>query len=172
MGRMVLCRTFHTAPEQGKRPEQGRGRMGYIPIFQVLKLFQVVCFNDISMAFRCPVLVPDTTVPVSCSVRQRNCNARVLISHYFSQHFASCSLVLFLCFFARQSVPLQSRCHGVFWLKSMQITVFFPTNGREAQTALSQDNLHHFGKTCILEMFFLWIETKWSEFYHFILSCV
>ena len=34
--------------------------MGYVPIFQVLKLFQVVCFNDISMAFRCPVLAPDT----------------------------------------------------------------------------------------------------------------
>ena len=25
-----------------------------------MKLFQVVCFNDISMAFRRPVLVPDT----------------------------------------------------------------------------------------------------------------
>ena len=34
--------------------------MGYIHSFQVLKLFQVVCFNDISMAFRCPVLVKDT----------------------------------------------------------------------------------------------------------------
>ena len=34
--------------------------MVYVPIFQVLKLFQVVCFNEISMAFRCPVLVPDT----------------------------------------------------------------------------------------------------------------
>ena len=54
MGCMVLCRTFHTASEQGQ------GRMGYVPIFQVLKLFQVVCFNDISMAFRCPVLVQDT----------------------------------------------------------------------------------------------------------------
>ena len=27
--------------------------------FQVLKLFQVVCFNCISMTFRCPVLAPD-----------------------------------------------------------------------------------------------------------------
>ena len=34
--------------------------MGNVPIFQVLKLFQVVCFNCISMAFRCPVLAPDT----------------------------------------------------------------------------------------------------------------
>ena len=33
--------------------------MGYVPIFQVLKLVQLVCFNDISMAFRCPG-VPDT----------------------------------------------------------------------------------------------------------------
>ena len=54
MACMVLRRTFHTAPEQGQ------GRMGYVPIFQDLNLFQVVCFNDISMAFRCPVLVPDT----------------------------------------------------------------------------------------------------------------
>ena len=54
MGCMVLCRTFHTTPEQGQ------GRMGYLPIFQVLKLFQAVCFNCISMALRCPVLVPDT----------------------------------------------------------------------------------------------------------------
>ena len=38
----------------------GIGRMGYVPIFQILKLFPVVCFNDISMAFRCPVLAPDT----------------------------------------------------------------------------------------------------------------
>ena len=53
-------RTFHTAPEQEQGSEQGQGRMGYEPIFQVLKLFQVVCFNDISMAFRCPVLAPDT----------------------------------------------------------------------------------------------------------------
>ena len=52
MGCMVLCRTFHTAPEQGQ------GRMWYAPIIQVLTLFQVVCFNGISMAFRCPVLVP------------------------------------------------------------------------------------------------------------------
>ena len=36
--------------------------MGYGPIFQVLKLFQVVCFNCITMAFRCPVLAPDTTI--------------------------------------------------------------------------------------------------------------
>ena len=52
MGCMVLWRTFRTAPEQGQ------WRIGYIPIFQLLKLFQVVCFNDISVAFRCPVLVP------------------------------------------------------------------------------------------------------------------
>ena len=48
MGCMVL-RTFHIAPEQGQGPVQGQGRMGYVPIFQVLKLLQVVCFNDISM---------------------------------------------------------------------------------------------------------------------------
>ena len=59
MGCMVLRRTFHTAPEQGQ------GRMGYVPIFQVLKLLQVVCFNDISMAFRFPVLAPDTA-SVNC----------------------------------------------------------------------------------------------------------
>ena len=57
MGCMVLGRTFHTASEQGQGPEQGQRRMGYVPVFQVLKLFQVVCFNCISMAFRCPVLV-------------------------------------------------------------------------------------------------------------------
>ena len=57
MGCIVLRRTFHTAPEQGWGPEQGQGRMGYVLIFQVLKLFQVVCFNDISMAFRYLVLV-------------------------------------------------------------------------------------------------------------------
>ena len=51
MGRMVIRRAFRIAPEQ----EQGQGRMGYVPIFQVLKLFQVVCFNCISVAFRCPV---------------------------------------------------------------------------------------------------------------------
>ena len=34
MGCMILCRTFDTAPEQG--------RMGYVLIFQILKLFQVV----------------------------------------------------------------------------------------------------------------------------------
>ena len=61
MGGMALCRTIHTAPEQGQEPKQEQGRKGYVPIFQVLRLFQVVCFNDISMAFRCPVLVPDTT---------------------------------------------------------------------------------------------------------------
>ena len=38
MGCMVLCRTFHTAAEQGQGPKQGHGRMGYIPNFQVLKL--------------------------------------------------------------------------------------------------------------------------------------
>ena len=60
MGCIVLRRTFYTAPEQEQGPEQGQGRIGYVPIFQVLKLFQVVCFNDISMAFRCPVLASDT----------------------------------------------------------------------------------------------------------------
>ena len=60
MGCMVLRGIFYTAPEQEQGPEQGQERMGYIPIFQVLKLFQVVCFNDISMVFRCPVLAPDT----------------------------------------------------------------------------------------------------------------
>ena len=54
MGCMLLRGAFHTAPEQGQ------GRMGYVPIFQVLKLFQVVCFNCISMAFTCLVLIPDT----------------------------------------------------------------------------------------------------------------
>ena len=34
--------------------------MGYVPSFQVLKLFRVVHFKKISMAFRCPVLAPDT----------------------------------------------------------------------------------------------------------------
>ena len=52
MACMVLRRTFHTAPEQEQGPEQGHGRMGDVHIFQVLKLVQVVCFNDISMAFR------------------------------------------------------------------------------------------------------------------------
>ena len=37
MGCMVL-RTFHTAPEQEQGPEQGQGRMGYVPIFRILKL--------------------------------------------------------------------------------------------------------------------------------------
>ena len=60
MGFMVIRRTFHTAPEQEQGPEQGQGRMGYVPIFQVLKLSWVVCFNDFSMAFRGPVLAPDT----------------------------------------------------------------------------------------------------------------
>ena len=55
---MVIRRTFHTAPEQEQGPEQGQGRMGYAHIFQVLKLFQVVCSNDISMA--CSVQAPDT----------------------------------------------------------------------------------------------------------------
>ena len=36
MGCMALCIRFHSAPEQ--RP----GIVGYVPIFQVLKLFQVV----------------------------------------------------------------------------------------------------------------------------------
>ena len=60
MGCMVLIRTFHTATEQAQAPEQGQGRIGYALFFQGLKLFQVVCFNDISMVFRCPVLAPDT----------------------------------------------------------------------------------------------------------------
>ena len=30
-----------------------------VPVFQVLKLFQVVCFNYISMVFRCQVMAPD-----------------------------------------------------------------------------------------------------------------
>ena len=51
---MVLRRTFHI------EPEREQGRIGYVPIFQVLKLFHVVGFNNISMAFRCPVLAPDT----------------------------------------------------------------------------------------------------------------
>ena len=34
--------------------------MGYVPSFQVLKLFRVVHFKEISMAFRCPVLALDT----------------------------------------------------------------------------------------------------------------
>ena len=61
-GCMVLCITFHTAPEQEQGPEQRQGSMGYVSIFQVLKLFQVVCLNCISMVFRCSVLVPDTAI--------------------------------------------------------------------------------------------------------------
>ena len=64
MGCMVL-RTFHIAPEQGQGPVQGQGRMGYVPIFQVLKLLQVVYFNDISMVFKCPVLAPDTASQIT-----------------------------------------------------------------------------------------------------------
>ena len=61
MGCMVLGRTFHTAPEQEQGPNTDREEwVMYVPIFQVLKLFQVMCFNCISMAFRCPVLAPDT----------------------------------------------------------------------------------------------------------------
>ena len=60
MGCMILRRIFHIAPEEGQGPEQEQGQMGYVPICQVLKLFQMVCFNDISMAFRCSVLDPDT----------------------------------------------------------------------------------------------------------------
>ena len=45
MGCMTLCTTFHIAPKQAQGPEEGQGRIDYIPIFQVLKLFQVVCFN-------------------------------------------------------------------------------------------------------------------------------
>ena len=47
LGCMVLRRTFHTAPEQEQGTEQRQGRMGYVPIFQVLKWFQVACSNDI-----------------------------------------------------------------------------------------------------------------------------
>ena len=66
---MVLCRTFHTALEQDQEPEQGQGIKGYVPIFQALKLFQMVCFNDISMAFRSPVLAPDmATVKSFCII--------------------------------------------------------------------------------------------------------
>ena len=43
MGCMILRRIFHIAPEQGQEPEQEQGRMSYVPIFQVLKLFQMVC---------------------------------------------------------------------------------------------------------------------------------
>ena len=56
MSCMVLRRTFHTAPEQQQGPEQGQGKMG----FSSPETVGVVCFNDISMAFRCPVLAPDT----------------------------------------------------------------------------------------------------------------
>ena len=52
---------FHTAPEQEQGPESGQGRMGYVPIFHILKLFPLVCFNWISVAFKCPVLAPYTT---------------------------------------------------------------------------------------------------------------
>ena len=41
MGYMVLRKAFHIAPEQGQE------RMDYVPIFTVLKLFQLVCLNDI-----------------------------------------------------------------------------------------------------------------------------
>ena len=41
-------------------PEQGHGRNRLHTHFQVLKLFKVVVVYDISMAFRCPVLVPDS----------------------------------------------------------------------------------------------------------------
>ena len=59
MGFMILCRTFYAAPEQGQDLTGDRD-LTYIPIFQVLKLFQVVCFNGISMAIRCEVLNLDT----------------------------------------------------------------------------------------------------------------
>ena len=35
--------------------------MFYVSVFHVLKLFQVVHFSCISIAFRCPVLAPYTT---------------------------------------------------------------------------------------------------------------
>ena len=74
---MVLSRAIHTAPEQGQ------GRIGYVPIFQVLKLFQVVWyFNGFQVASRdpihsqcerfphnvpdpVPILVPDTASVVT-----------------------------------------------------------------------------------------------------------
>ena len=72
---MIL--TFHTAPEQEWGLEQGQGRMGGVPIYQVLKLFQVVCFNCISMASRCPVLVPDTASP---SRRDSQCEYTISVT--------------------------------------------------------------------------------------------
>ena len=39
----------------------GTGKNGYVPIFHILKLFPLVCFNWISVAFKCPVLAPYTT---------------------------------------------------------------------------------------------------------------
>ena len=68
-GPMVLRRTFHTALEQDQEPEQGQGIKGYVPIFQALKLFQIMCFNDISMAFRSLVLAPNmATVKSFCII--------------------------------------------------------------------------------------------------------
>ena len=59
---LVLYRTFHTASEQGQE------RKGNVPIFQVLKLFHMVCFN-MSMPFRSLVLAPDTaTVKSFCLI--------------------------------------------------------------------------------------------------------
>ena len=53
MGCLVLCRTFHIVPEQGQ------GRMGYVPIIHVLKLFQVVRFKSYFNGFQ--VLSPGPT---------------------------------------------------------------------------------------------------------------
>ena len=51
---MNLCRIFYIALEKGQ------GRIGYISIFQLLTLFQVVAFNCILMSLSRPVLVQDT----------------------------------------------------------------------------------------------------------------
>ena len=55
--RILVYKTFHTAPDEGQGPEPWQRRIGCGPIFQVLKLFQVVCFNCISMDIGSPVLV-------------------------------------------------------------------------------------------------------------------
>ena len=55
MGCMVLCWTFTS-----RCTWTGTGKNRLCAHFQVLKPFQVVCFNYISIAVRCPVLVPDT----------------------------------------------------------------------------------------------------------------
>ena len=47
MGCIVITRTFHTAPEREQGPEQGQGRMRYIPIFRRCVL---VIFNDFQVS--------------------------------------------------------------------------------------------------------------------------